>query len=79
MARTTRWSEAVWIRGGVNADWRVGEDPEACAVEVLFTDEHGLCYVVSAVRPSVPVAVAAAEEEAARHLGCEAATDWRTA
>lgn len=51
--------------------------PEACAVEVLFSDEAGLRYVVHAVGPSPESAVAAAEEEARRLLGCESTTDRR--
>ena len=65
--------------GWVNADWSPGEDPDAVAVEVLFTDEHGLCYVAYVVGPSVPAAVAAAEDEARRRLGSVSATDWRAA
>ena len=79
MARATRWYSATRLASSVNAGWGPGEDPEACAVEVLFTDEHGLSYVVYAIGPSVPAAVAAAEDEARRHFGCESATDWRAA
>lgn len=66
MARATRWSEAVRLTSGVSADWGVGEDPEACAVEVLFVAGTGASYVVFAVGPSPQAAVAAAEEEARR-------------
>ena len=77
IARVTGWSEAVWLPGGVSADWGVGEDPDA--VGVLFVADDGASYVVFAVGPSVPAAVAVAEEEARRSLGCDAATDWRAA
>lgn len=75
--RTTGWFEASRLPGGVSADWGVGEDPEACAVEVLFEDAAGLWHVVFAVGPSPEAAVAAAAAEARRHLGCGSATDWR--
>ena len=70
---TTR--AAARLPGEVNADWGPGEDPEACAVEVLFLADDGAGYVVLAVGPSAPAAVAAAEEEARRCLGCGVATD----
>ena len=73
---TTR--AAARLPGGVYADWGPGEDPEARAVEILFLADDGAGYVVFAVGPSSPAAVAAAEE-ARRCLGCESATDWRAA
>lgn len=79
MACITRWSSPARLPGEVTAGWRPGQDPEAKAVEVLFEDGRGLSYVVHAVGPSVPAAVAAAEEEARRCLGCDVATDWRAA
>ena len=46
-------------------------------MEVLFVADTGDSYVVFAVGgPSPRAAVAAAEDEARRYLGCDAATDW---
>ena len=77
--RRTRWSSATLLPGRACTDWGPGEDPDDCAVEVLFVAEMGVSYVVSAVGPSATAAVATAEDEARRHIGCEAATDWRAA
>lgn len=79
MARVTSWSSANRPPGWVNANWGLGEDPDAVAVEVLFEDERGNSYVLHAVGPSPQTAVPAAEEEARRWLGCDSATDWRAA
>lgn len=70
---------ATRLTGDVRAEWGPGEDPDAVAVEVLFEDSLGNRYVVFAIGPSVPTAVAAAEEEARERLGCDSATDWRAA
>lgn len=77
--RESQWSSAVRVPGGASANWKPGQDPEAVAVEVLFVDEHGRSYVISAIGPDARSAVAAAEKEARRYCGCESATDWQAA
>ena len=70
---------AARLPGGVNAKWAPGEDPDAVAVEVLFLAYTGDSYVVHAVGTSPSAALAAADEEARRCLGCGAAADRRAA